>query len=182
VPAGPAPPAWLDRYEAKGEAERQDVERVRRLRSARSDPYDRALPLHLTGSAVVVDRPARRVLLRWHERQRAWLQVGGHGDPGEVDPFDIALREAAEETALDDLAPWQPVEPVHVVIVPVTPKGDEPAHEHADVRYVLTTSAPERAHPENDRALLRWVDLDEAIGEVEPNLAETLRRVRRLLS
>jgi 8-oxo-dGTP pyrophosphatase MutT (NUDIX family) len=35
-----------------------------------------------------------------------WLQVGGHGDPGEGDPLAIALREAAEETGLSDLVPW----------------------------------------------------------------------------
>ena len=30
--------------------------------------------------------PSRRVLLRWHARQQAWLQVGGHADPGRVRP------------------------------------------------------------------------------------------------
>jgi 8-oxo-dGTP pyrophosphatase MutT (NUDIX family) len=34
------------------------------------------------------------------------LQVGGYGDPGENEPLEIALREAAEETGLSDLVPW----------------------------------------------------------------------------
>ena len=47
----------------------------------------RELGVHFTGSAFVVDPATRTVLLRWHERQQGWLQVGGHVDPGEQDPF-----------------------------------------------------------------------------------------------
>ena len=58
----------------------------------------------------MIVHPRLVVLLRWHERQQAWLQVGGHGDPGEVDPFAIALREAEEETGLADLDVWPAAE------------------------------------------------------------------------
>src|SRR5262245_58515120 len=80
--------------------EARDADRVRAIVGS---PWDRAAPLHVTGSALIVHPPTRRVLLRWHERQQAWLQVGGHGDPGEDDPFEIAVREAEEETSLSDL-------------------------------------------------------------------------------
>jgi 8-oxo-dGTP pyrophosphatase MutT (NUDIX family) len=52
------------------------------------------------GSALVVNPSSRHVLLRWHERIGRWMQVGGHGDPGEHDPWQVALREAREETGL----------------------------------------------------------------------------------
>ena len=45
--------------------------------------------MHVTGSALIVAPASGRVLLRWHPRQQAWLQVGGHGDPGELDPLGI---------------------------------------------------------------------------------------------
>ncbi len=188
---GDRTPDWLARYEACGEVERRDLDRVRRLWDETPDPYDRALPLHLTGSAVVVDPATGTVLLRWHERQNAWLHVGGHGDPGEVDLYRIALREASEETGLEDLKPCSavaetggdaPLLPIHLVVVPVAPKGDEPAHEHADVRYVLATATPELARPESDSAVLRWVPIGQAVAEVDPNLGEALRRVRRRCS
>lgn len=169
-------------YRAVGPAEEQDVARIHALVNSSADPFDRRLPLHLTGSAVVVDVRLEHVLLRWHERQHAWLQVGGHGGPGEGDPAVVALREAAEETGLDDLEPWPSAgRPIHVVIVPARGKGREPPHQHADIRYLLTTRSPGSTRPETPTAVLRWVGLHEAASEVSGNLAETLRRVEALL-
>src|SRR5262245_37789128 len=125
----------LSDYRPQDAAEVADVARIRALLDAVEDPWTRAIPLHVTASALIGHPDSRRVLLRWHARRQAWLQVGGHGDPGEADPLDIALREGAEETGLADLAPWPHQDLVHAVIVPVPAKGDEPAHEHADLRF-----------------------------------------------
>ena len=97
--------ALLDRYRPEGSTEIADIQRVRALLEASDDPYQRDLPLHVTASALIVHPPTGRVLLRWHQRQQAWLQVGGHGAPGETDPLAIVAREAAEETGLTDLVP-----------------------------------------------------------------------------
>ncbi|HTN80437.1 MAG TPA: NUDIX domain-containing protein, partial [Acidimicrobiales bacterium] len=148
-------------------------------------PWDRASPLHATGSAVVLDPVGRRLLLRWHERQQAWLQVGGHADPGEDEPFAVALREAREETGLVDLVPWPDgdrAELVHLVIVPVPEGKGEPAHEHADLRYLLATSTPDAARPESPTAPMQWLTFEEAYAlTAEDNLRETLRRAEEHL-
>src|SRR5690606_28856217 len=118
---------------------------------------------------------------RWHARQRAWLQVGGHGDPGEYDPLAVALREGMEETGLEDLRPWPDARLIHVAIVPVPAKGDEPAHEHADLRFGLATRTPDAVRPEKPDAPLRWLSIAEAVElTVEANLRETLARVEGL--
>ena len=175
----------LERYDARSELEAVDVLRVAGVLD-RGRPWDRATPLHTTGSALIVHPPTRRVLLRWHERQQAWLHVGGHGDPGEDDPLAVALREAEEETGLADLDVWpagaDPL-PVHLVIVPVPAGKGEPAHEHADLRYVLATSTPDAARPESPAAPMRWVTFAEARELTrEDNLQETLRRVEELFT
>jgi len=173
----------LDRYRAEGEAETADVQRVQALIEATSDPWRRDLPLHVTASALIVHPPTARVLLRWHQRQQAWLQVGGHGDPGESDPLAIATREADEETGLADLAPWPSAEIRHVAIVSVPAGKGEPAHEHADIRFFMATDVPDAAHEENSGAPLRWLSLTEARDATsEPNLRETLARMERLLT
>ena len=123
-------------------SERPDVRRVLQL-MADGSPWDRRAPLHVTASALIVHPPSRRVLLRWHERQQAWLQIGGHADPGEGDPLAVALREGEEETGLPDLTPWPDAALRHVVVVPVPANKREPAHEHADLRFVLKTQHPE---------------------------------------
>jgi 8-oxo-dGTP pyrophosphatase MutT (NUDIX family) len=172
----------LREYQPHGETETADVARVRALADRTPDPYSRSLPLHVTGSALIVHPDSGRVLLRWHPRQQAWLQVGGHGDPGENDPLGIARREAAEETGLPDLVPWPDSQLRHVVIVSVPAAGADPAHEHADVRFVLATRTPDAVVPEEPAAPLRWLTLPQARELItEANLRETLSRTERLL-
>lgn len=147
------------------------------------DPWARSTPLHLTASALIVHPDSGRVLLRWHHRQRAWLQVGGHADPGETDPVDIMLRESREETGLPDLAPWPRPDLAHLVIVPVPPNDREPGHEHADLRFVLATAEPDAARPERPDAPLRWLSMPDARkATTEANVHESLSRVADLLA
>lgn len=170
--------AVLDGFEPRTEQERADVERGRAL--VGGDAFGRSTPLHVTGSALVVHPPTGRVLLRWHERQQAWLQVGGHADLGEEDPYVTARREGEEETGLTDLRPWPGPDPevLQVVAVDVPAGKGEPAHEHLDVRYLLATDRPDDARPENPAAELRWLTVPAALDLVsEENLRVLLRRV-----
>jgi 8-oxo-dGTP pyrophosphatase MutT (NUDIX family) len=175
----------LDRHVARTVREVADVARVRHLLDD-GQPWDRSTALHTTASAFVVHPETGRVLLRWHERQQRWLQVGGHADPGEQDPFTIACREAHEETGLTDLSSWpDPSRPVllHVAIVPVPAGKGEPDHEHADLRFVLATSDPDAAVPETASASLRWLSImDAAELADEPNVIESLRRIDELFA
>jgi 8-oxo-dGTP pyrophosphatase MutT (NUDIX family) len=181
-PARPSLAVFLDRYLPDGQAETTDLGRARALAETVDDPWRRELPLHVTASALIVHPPSGRVLLRWHERQQAWLQVGGHGDPGESDPLAVALREAAEETGLGDLVPWPDAELRHLVIVGVPAGKGEPAHEHADLRYFMATRTPDAARAENEQAPLRWLSIAEACQATsEVNLRESLTRLERLL-
>jgi 8-oxo-dGTP pyrophosphatase MutT (NUDIX family) len=156
--------------------EKADLARTLAMVETTDDPWSRAIPLHVTASALVVDPASGRVLLRWHAKQERWLQVGGHGDPGERDPWPVALREAEEETGLTDL------EPVgdgllQVTIVPVNAVRDEPAHEHADLRYLLETTRPDDAPPEREGVPLKWFTRAEALDVADAGLARLLMRV-----
>jgi 8-oxo-dGTP pyrophosphatase MutT (NUDIX family) len=180
---GPVSSGWLAGYQAAGETEAADVARMRGLAANEPDPWSRSLPLHFTASALVLHPDSGRVLLRWHQRLRMWLQAGGHADPGESDPLAIALREAAEETGLPDLAPWPDGGIKHVVVCHVPSGKGEPAHEHADLRYFMATGEPDAARPENPGAPLRWLTLAEARDLVGTNnLRYTLDRAAALLA
>ena len=184
-PDSPTPPlaGLLERYQPEGDTETADIQRVRALARTVADPYRRDLPLHVTASALIVHPPTGRVLLRWHQRQQAWLQVGGHGDPGETDLLAIVAREAEEETGLTDLVPWPDGSIRHVAIVEVPPGKGEPAHEHADIRFFMATQTPGAIRPENANAQLKWLTLGAARDATsQPNLRETLARIEPLLA
>jgi 8-oxo-dGTP pyrophosphatase MutT (NUDIX family) len=171
----------LAAYQPQTELEAGDLARIRRMLETEPDPWSRSTPLHLTASALIVHPASSRVLLRWHQRQQAWLQVGGHADPAEQSALAIALREAAEETGLADLAPWPDAALRHAVIVPVPAGRGEPAHEHADLRFVLATTEPDAVRAEAADAPLRWLAVAEAARLTsEANLRESLARVGRL--
>jgi len=177
----------LAAYRPLDAAEAAQLARVRALvdpaAGGQEDPWRRALPLHVTASALVVHPPDGRVLLRWHARQGTWLHVGGHGDPGESDPLAVAVREAVEETGLDDVTPWPDAALRHVAVVPVPPSATEPAHEHADLRFLLATGTPDRARAEDGVARLRWLSAAEAAAETaSASLREFLARVGPLLA
>jgi 8-oxo-dGTP pyrophosphatase MutT (NUDIX family) len=174
--------ALLTGYRATDEAEAAELRRMADLAAAAADPWSRALPLHFTASALVLHPPTGRVLLRWHVRHGRWLQVGGHGDPGESDPLAIALREAREETGLADLLPWPDGALRHAVLCPVPASAAEPAHEHADLRFFLATGQPEAIAPENEQSPLRWLSVAEAeAAAAGNNLSDTIARAAVLL-
>ncbi len=171
----------LSGYQPQHPAEAQDLTRIVELATIAPDPWHRGIRLHVTASALVVHPASGRVLLRWHNRQQAWLMTGGHADPGETDPVAIAIREAREETGLADLVPWPKPAVVHVAIVRVPANAVEPAHEHADVRFVLATSDPDAARAESPDAPLRWLTVSQAMDTTdEPNVRETVARAQRL--
>jgi 8-oxo-dGTP pyrophosphatase MutT (NUDIX family) len=169
-------------YQPLDAAEARDIERVSELVRAARDPWLRTMPLHVTASALVVHPESSRVLLRWHPRVQDWLQVGGHGDPGETDALAIAIREAREETGLDDLVPWPDEALRHVDVVPVPAGRGEPAHEHADLRFFLATRTPEAAGAESADAPLRWLTVSEAARATgNQSVVMSLARLRGLM-
>ncbi|MGC9960274.1 MAG: NUDIX domain-containing protein [Acidimicrobiales bacterium] len=181
--------ALLEAYRPSSDGEVADLHRVSELVERAADPWSRSEPLHLTASALVVDAGSGRLLLRWHERFGRYQQVGGHGDPGEHDPLEVAIREAREETGLSDLRPvgragrLEPRALVHVVIVSVPARADEAAHEHADLRYLLETDHPEEARPETAATPVRWMSWDDAFDLVtNENLQELLSRAKAVLA
>jgi 8-oxo-dGTP pyrophosphatase MutT (NUDIX family) len=128
---------------------------------------------HLTGSAVVVDPAREQVLLLFHRKLQRWLQPGGHVD-GDANLAGAALREAVEETGIDDLVVV--VEPLDLDIHEVRPPG-EASHLHLDVRYLVLAppGAVERGNHESEA--LRWVAVDE-LGTLDLDEG-TVRLVRR---
>jgi 8-oxo-dGTP pyrophosphatase MutT (NUDIX family) len=69
------------------------------------DGWSRHCPrAHLTASSLICALRAQKVLLTLHARLGRWLQTGGHLEAGDQTIQAASMREAAEESGLDDLA------------------------------------------------------------------------------
>jgi len=164
--------------------ESADLARIREFVFRHAWPFDRSIREgHLTGSAVVVSADGRRVLLLHHHKLDRWLQPGGHGDPGEISGEGVALREALEESGISDLTlhPTAP-RPLDVDVHHIPARGDEPAHEHLDLRYlVLAPEGAEFTRCTVETRDMRWVDWDdvEALGP-DNGLLRAIQKARTL--
>jgi 8-oxo-dGTP pyrophosphatase MutT (NUDIX family) len=177
----------LERLAPSDEKEARDRDEIVAFVRTGGDPFarDRFAPGHLTGSAFVVDEALEKILLVHHARLDRWLQPGGHGEPGESDPLEVALREAREETGIEDLKlhPAAPVPfDVDVHVIPPSPKKNEPAHEHLDIRFLLVAPRDARPRASAESKAIAWLPLGEAGGEGhDASLARAVRKIRATL-
>lgn len=118
--------------------------------------FERSLATgHITGSAWVVNADGSEVLLTHHRKLDRWLQLGGHAD-GESDVLAVAVKEAEEESGLEDF------EQVgggifDIDIHPIPARKGEPEHLHYDVRYVLRVNGCTEYIVSDESHDLRWV-------------------------
>lgn len=164
------------------DAEAVDARRVARFAASNQRPLDRdRTDAHVVGSALVVDPGGERVLLARHRTLGRWLQFGGHAEPGETRPLDIALRETREESGLDHVVPADPAHPMLDVDVHVIPATEAmPAHEHLDLRYLLVADPDAALDPAEDEVSeARWFRWGEALDRAdEAGLERLLRKAR----
>lgn len=156
------------------DSEAQDTLRHRILDFCAEHPdalYRTCLDGHITGSALVVDPTRDATLLIHHAKLERWLQPGGHVD-GNGDLAASALREAWEEVGIEGLEVCEPAIDFDVHAIPE--RGDEPAHLHLDVRF-LVIAPPDAAATINHESLdARWVTVDDAEGLVS---SDEMRRL-----
>ncbi|HVV13219.1 NUDIX hydrolase [Amycolatopsis sp.] len=143
--------------------------------AAREDACARSCePGHLTASAVLLDADREHILLTLHPRVGRWLQLGGHCEATDVSLMAAALREAREESGIDELH-IEP-EPVHLDVHPVTCSLGLPTR-HFDVRYAVV--APRGARPvrSDESDDLRWWPVGE-LPAGSADLAELVASAR----
>lgn len=164
----------LDRYAARHPEEAGTTDSFRRFVASHPDCFERRLAAgHVTGSAWILDREERRVLLTHHRKLDRWLQPGGHAD-GDPDVVAVALREAFEETGLDALDCLDR-EIFDLDIHEIPARSAEPTHLHYDVRFLLRDGGDGAYLVSDESHDLAWVEL----AELETYTTEdSMRRMR----
>ena len=169
----------LAAYGAADPQEQTHQRRMEELLQHGTDPFarDHYAPGHFTASAFVLSPDRRSLLLVHHAKLDRWLQPGGHVEPQDATLLAAARREVVEETDahLAEPADQMGIFDVDVHVIPA--RGDAPAHEHFDVRYLLA-ARDEHLQASPDVRDARWVPLDE-VGRASAD-ESVLRAVRKL--
>jgi len=128
-------------------------------------------PDHLTASALVVSSDHRQAVLTLHPIVGRWLQTGGHCEPHDATLADAALREAREESGIQDLA----LDPVPVLLsrheVPCGPL--RPSH-HLDVQFVAVAPADAQPVISEESLDLGWFTLDDPPEPTDQSLRDLI--------
>jgi len=137
-------------------------------------------PGHVTGSALVLDHTGTHALLTLHPRFGRWLQLGGHCEQTDTDIVAAALREATEESGVDDLT-IDP-EPAALHVHPVTCSLGVPTR-HLDMQFIVHAPANAEIAVSDESLDLRWWPLDALPEDCDfglTQLAEAAARRNRI--
>ena len=166
----------LKTYDAPGDEQLFKVRFLELL--AHPQAYHRNhLPGHITGSAWIIDQSKKYVLLTHHAKLNKWLQPGGHAD-GDENILNVSLREAVEETGLNDF------KLLHdgifdLDIHPIPARKEFPDHLHYDIRFLFEADKDIPLLISEESHALSWVALEQ-LEELTDGNASILRMAEKL--
>lgn len=166
----------LDNHQPADGHETQMLEDIKQFVRSYDNFHSRQqLAGHLTGSAWVLSEDRTHALLTYHGKLDLWVQLGGHVED-DADMLSAALREACEESGLDDVKPLSDqIFDVDIHPIPANPK--EPAHFHYDIRFLFTADRTAPIVVSSESKDLAWVEI-EKISELTSE-ESVLRMVRK---
>lgn len=114
---------------------------------------------HVTGSAWIISPDQSKFLMTHHFKLDKWLQLGGHAD-GESDILKVALKEAHEESGLDNFKVISS-EIFDIDIHTIPERKGVPEHLHYDVRFLLQADDNDELTINRESKNLAWLTFEE---------------------
>lgn len=141
---------------------------------AREDACRRdCVPGHITASTLVLDDTGGRVLLTLHPRLGRWVQLGGHCEDYDADIFAAAMREATEESGVDDLRLSPDL--VAINVHALTCSLGVPTR-HLDLQFVAHAPAGAQIEISEESDDLRWWPIGALPEGVDEGLGYLVQR------
>ena len=135
------------------------------------------LVAHITSSAIVVNKKMDKVLFIHHNIYNSWGWVGGHND-GNPDLFQVAIKEAKEETGVTQIVPYNDeILGIDVIYVENHIKngkfvGD---HLHLNATYLLVADENEKLIvKEDENSGVKWFYINEVNDHVTEERIKTV--------
>ncbi len=158
---------WIEairRYDPADEQEKKDKELILYCIGSFGDVLTRKNTIaHMTSSAFVVNKKRDKLLMVYHNIYDSWSWTGGHAD-GEADLLAVAVKEAKEETGVNNIAPVIS-EIFSLDVLPVfghTKKGEYvSAHLHLTASYLLEADEKDALFVKaNENSGVKWIAMD----------------------
>jgi 8-oxo-dGTP pyrophosphatase MutT (NUDIX family) len=136
-------------------------------------------PGHFTASGFVVSPDRSSLLLVHHVKLDKWLQPGGHVERSDADLENAARREVLEETGLRDM---EMIGLLDVDVHRCPARGEDPHHDHFDVRFGYWAGSVEVAAGEGTSKVV-WFPLDEVVAwKDRPSMSRPAKKLLVLRS
>ena len=114
---------------------------------------------HITASSFIVNSDNTKALLMHHKKLNIWVQLGGHAE-GLGDVLEVAIKEACEESGLDDIRPVsKEIFDIDIHKIPANVKEAE--HLHYDIRFLLRTDKELLIQKNDEANNLCWFSKEE---------------------
>ena len=120
--------------------------------------------VHITASAWIVNRDRTKVLMAYHNIMQSWAWLGGHAD-GETDLLQVALKEAREESGVQNIRPvTEALYSVEMLTVDGHVKRGRyvNSHLHLNATYLLEADENDRLFVKADEnSGVKWIPVED---------------------
>ncbi len=143
---------------------------------------------HITSSGFILNEEMTKTLMVHHNIYKTWAWTGGHAD-GDRDLLEIAVKEAKEETGIENVRPLtEEILSLDILTVNGHYRRGEyvSTHLHLSAAYVLIVDEREILRVKHDEnSDVRWLDvknMDKMCNEPEivPIYKKLLERARKI--
>lgn len=120
---------------------------------------------HFTSSSWIVNKDRTKVLMIYHNIYKSWAWTGGHAD-GDSDLLNVALKEAKEETGLNNLKLLSDgIYGLQILTVDSHIKRGKfiSSHLHLDCCFLFEANEEDELKiKEDENSGVKWFKIDEA--------------------
>lgn len=119
---------------------------------------------HITSSGFIMNEDLDKVLMIHHNIYNAWVWTGGHAD-GDSDLLHVALKEAKEETGIENVRPLlNDIASIDILPVYGHMKNGKYvcSHLHLSIAYILISSEKENLKiKEDENRGVKWISTED---------------------
>ena len=156
----------IEKYIPYNEQEVRDKELMLKYINTFNDVLTRENKMcHFTASNWIINKDRTKVLMIYHNIYKSWAWTGGHAD-GDSDLLHVALKEAEEETGLNNLKLLSDgIFGLQILTVDSHIKRGKyvSSHLHLDCCFLFEANEEDELKiKEDETSGVKWINIDEA--------------------